>query len=121
MRYLVSLALLLICVVPASAGTATLTWTDTATNEAGFKVERTSAACTATGLVWAEIGQVGVNASQYIDSTPVDGNQYCYRIRAWNLKFSSDPTSIQYSGYSNLAGKDFPLAGPAVPGQLQVN
>lgn len=120
MRYLLSCILILIA-VPAFSATATLTWTDNSTNEAGFHVDRAPVACTDPAPAFAKIGEVGANVKTYIDNAPVDGNRYCYRVRAYNYKFVGDPESAQYSGWSNLAGKDFPLAPPtAAPSLLGV-
>jgi hypothetical protein len=114
----------LFCAIPAFAATATLTWTDPATNEAGFHVHRAAKACTPVPVDadFTKLGEVGANVKTYVDSTAVAGNKYCYKVRAWNLQYALDPESAQYSPFSNLAGKDFPLAGPdAAPTGLTVN
>lgn len=116
MRYLL-VVLLVLCAVPAFAATATLNWGDNSTNEGGFEVERAPAACSPIPTTFAKVGEVGVNVKTYVDNAPVDGNRYCWRVRAWNLMFTGD-TTRQYSGYTNLAGKDFPLPAPAAPGGL---
>ena len=112
---------LVLCAVPAFAATATLTWTYNSTNEAGFHVERATAACSPVPTTFTKIGEVGANVKTYIDATAVDGTKVCYRVRAYNYRFVGDPESAQYSGWSNLAGKEFPLAGPADPSLLGVN
>jgi hypothetical protein len=123
MRYLLSI-LLVLCAVPAFAATATLTWTDPSTNEAGFHVHRAPKACSPAPLDtdYTKIGEVGANVKTYIDNSPVLGTKYCYRVRAWNLQYANDPESAQYSGWSNIAGKDFPLPlVDAAPTGLIVN
>lgn len=121
MRYILACVLLLVT-IPAFAGTATLDWTDVATNEVGYEIERAQAACTPAPTNFTVVGTVGVNGKQYVDTVP-DGYQYCWRVRAYNYKWigSTNPADKQFSSYSNLAGKDFPLAGPAGSVQLTVN
>lgn len=125
MRYLLvcaaSAALVVACALSADA--ATLTWADNSTNEAGFTVERAQAACTPVPASFTEIGRVGANVKTYVDSAaqPNTGTRWCYRVRAYNLKFAGDPESAQYSGYTNLAGIDYPLPQvDAAPSQLGV-
>lgn len=120
MRYLIGLIVLLIA-LPAFAGTATLTWTDSITNEAGYIVDRAPGTCADTTLTFTKVGETAANIKTFVDNTPVDGQKYCYRVTAWNLKFANDPTSIQYGTASNLAGKEFPLPLPAGSVQLTVN
>lgn len=120
MRYLLALAIIL-CAVPAFAATAILTWTDNSTNEAGFHIERATAACSPAPTTFTKIGEVGANVKTYTDTTPADGTKICYRVRAYNYKFANDPESAQYSGWSNLAGKEFALPLPADPSLLGVN
>jgi len=116
-------ALFLLCTAPAFAATATLTWTDAIANEAGYHVHRATKSCTPlpADTDFTKIGEVGANVKTYIDATVVDGNRYCYKVRAWNLQYANDPESAQYGTFSNLAGKDVPLAGPVGLVQLVVN
>lgn len=101
----------------ASAFAATLTWKDNATNESGTRIERATARCNPVPA-FTEIGEVGVDVTTFVDGTPQQGRVYCYRVRAWNLRITGEATSIQYSGYSNLAEYEFPLQNPADPSQL---
>jgi PKD repeat protein len=68
----------------------TLSWTDNATNENGFVVER---AATTSGP-WAQIATVSSNVTSYLDTTVTCGTFY-YRVKAYNDAGSSD--------YSNIA------------------
>jgi hypothetical protein len=111
MRYILAV-LLALCAVPAFAATSTLTWTDTIVNEAGYFIERAPGSCTPLPTNFVKIGETAKDVKTYIDNSPVDGNKYCYRIRAWNLMYANDPASIQFGTWSNVAGKDFPLAAP---------
>ncbi len=71
-----------------------LSWTDNATGEEGFKIERKL-----SGGVYTEIAIVGANVEFYADADPGDplspNVPYSYRIRAFIL---AGPV---YSGYSN--------------------
>lgn len=100
---------------------ATLTWADNATNEAGTHIHRASKACSPIppDTDFTKIGEVNANVITYVDSTTQVGNKYCYKVRAWNLKFANEPESAQYSAFSNLAGIEYPLAPVTVaPSQL---
>ena len=108
--------LIALCAIP-EAHAATLTWADNSTNEAGFKIERAPVACTPTPT-FTPLADVGANIKTFVDATTTTGTRYCYRVRAWNLKFTTDPESAQYSGYSNTAGIDYPLVIPADPSLL---
>ena len=122
MRYILAILFVLLA-APAFAATATLTWTDTIGNEAGYHVHRAPKACSPlpADTDFTKVGEVGANVKTYVDGTAVEGNKYCYKVRAWNLQYANDPESAQYGTFSNLAGKDFPLAGPAGLVQLTVN
>lgn len=64
-----------------SATQVDVAWTDPATNEAGFSVER----CTGAGCVnFAEIASVAPNSVLYNDLSVVVGLVYEYRVRAYN-------------------------------------
>jgi len=98
---------------------ATLDWLDNSNNESGFQIERMVARCTAPDA-FTKIGDVGQNIKTYLDATTAAGNYYCYRVRAWNLKFANDPTSVQYSGYTNKGEIGYPLPQAVDPSQLGV-
>lgn len=103
-----------------SAEAATLTWTDNATNESGVHIERATAPCSPVPATFTKIGEVLTNVVTYSDPTPVAGNKYCYRVRAWNLQYPGDANSAQYSAFSNLAELGLPLPFPAAPSLLGV-
>ena len=65
--------------VAISSGRVELSWTDNATNEAAFHVERTAA-----GGQFAEIDTVGANDTTYSDPTVNPESSYTYRVRASN-------------------------------------
>jgi hypothetical protein len=73
----------------ASPTQINLHWTDTSTNEQGFKIERK------TGItgVYSEIASVGIDAITYQDNSVATNKSYYYRVRAYS--------GNSYSDYSN--------------------
>ena len=67
--------------IEASATTSkiTLTWTDNASNEIGFEIDRWN------GHSWKFIGISGSNKTHYADSNLKANTFYAYRVRAFNL------------------------------------
>jgi fibronectin type 3 domain-containing protein len=85
-----------------------LTWTDNASNETGFVVER----CTGGGCAnFAQIAAPGPRNNTgnvtYVDTTVTAGNSYSYRVKAVNAAGSS-------VNYTNIATVDVATA-PAAP------
>jgi len=78
-----------------------LTWSDNATNETGFSVERDD------GGGFTAIATPPANATSFSDTTVAPGTFYNYRVRAVN-------TGV-FSGYSNQANATTPPAGPTAP------
>jgi hypothetical protein len=77
---------------------ASLSWTDNASNEDGFKVERCmGASCTN----FTQIAQGGPNVKTYSNSGLSAGTAYVYRVRAFNNNGDS--------AYSNMAGVKTPV------------
>jgi RHS repeat-associated protein len=61
----------------------TLSWLDNSTNETGFSLERK----TGSGGSWLVLATVAANPSSiayYVDTSISSGNQYFYRVRAFN-------------------------------------
>ena len=79
------------------AAQITVTWSDNSTNETGFKIERK----TNTTGAYAQIAQVGIGSTTFIDSTVYAGTTYCYRVRAYNTAGNS--------AYSNEACGTVPI------------
>jgi hypothetical protein len=75
----------------ASATQLTVRWTDNATNEDGFKIERKD---NISGQ-FAQIRAVGANITTYRNTDLLMATTYCYRIRAYN--------AAGHSSYSNQA------------------
>lgn len=78
----------------ASSSSPVLNWTQSSTNEEGFKVERGT-----DGVIFTEIAAKGINATSHVDPGLASGTYY-YRVRAFNV--------IGNSGYSNTANVTIP-------------
>lgn len=57
-----------------------LAWTDTATNEAGFRLERRLAGTD----TWSTVASLGAGVRQHRDTTAAAGTEYDYRVWAFN-------------------------------------
>jgi len=77
-----------------------LAWTDNATNETGFGVERSDDG----GVTFTQIATLGVDVTSYTDATVAFEMTYIYRVFAFNAFGSSAP--------SNDAPVTTPLATP---------
>ena len=75
-----------------------LTWTDNATNETGYKVERSN-----NGVTFTQIALLNPGATSFSDTTLFAGNRAYYRIRATNAQGDSP--------YSNTANTTTTAAG----------
>jgi len=76
-------ALAAICLLPAAsyAVQATLTWTDGATGEDGYRIERRDGPDTAP---WVSQDTVGTGVTTFNQTGLVLGTRYCYRSVAFN-------------------------------------
>lgn len=77
---------------PTSSGTIQLEWTDNATNEAGFIIERSSS----PDSEFTRIATMTRYVPRYVDICPSNGSTYYYRVRAYNYHAGE-------SGRSNIA------------------
>jgi FG-GAP-like repeat len=71
----------LMAATPALAAQLTLTWTDNSSDELGFRIERRFNPAGS----YSEITIVDPNVTSYVDTTVAPGQDYCYRIRAYNF------------------------------------
>lgn len=85
------------------AAAVALTWTDGATNETGFRIERKVGA---TGA-WAALATVGANVVSYRDATATAGASHVYRVQAFNATGAAEL-------YSNEATATTTAALPAL-------
>ena len=99
---------------PTYAASAVLTWTDNATNEANFNIQRGTAATVAqcATATFAPLITISANVVSFTDLTPVEGLIYCYRVNASNTAGTS--------AFSNVAGLTIPFTIPAAPTGLGV-
>jgi uncharacterized repeat protein (TIGR02543 family) len=74
---------------PTSANAISLTWTDNADNETGYKIERRKS----TVNTWKVVATTGANVTSFNNTGLTGGTTYVFRVRAYR--------STVYSGYSN--------------------
>lgn len=84
-----------------------LSWTDNASNEAGFKIEHSP-----DGLAWTQIATVGAGVTSYANTGLAANTTHTYQVRAYN--------SGGDSAYSNTASTTTfaPPAPPSAPTNL---
>lgn len=84
-----------------------LAWTDNATDETGFRIQREPGACDSAAS-WISIAVKGADSIQHTDVGPAPSATYSYRIRAYNGQGQS--------GYSGCASATTAKAGtPLAP------
>jgi predicted phage tail protein len=74
--------------VAASRTQINLSWIDNATNETGFRVERSTNKST-----WTQVGTVGANVRTYNATGLKSNTTYYFRVRAYNSYGNSAYTS----------------------------
>jgi Fibronectin type III domain len=81
-----------------------LAWTDAASTESGFRVERST-----NGSAFTQIASTGANVATFTDTNLTAGTLYYYRVRAYN--------GAGNSVYSNVASATTaaPTSPPAAP------
>lgn len=80
-----------------------LAWTDNASDETGFEVERSS-----DGITFVLLATVGANAGSYFDAGLPSATTYWYRVRAYN--------GAGASGYSGVvSATTLAVSAPAAP------
>lgn len=68
-----------------SATSTTLTWSDTSSNESGFRIERRSS----SAATWDTLGSVAADVTSFTDPAPPSGTPFAYRVAAFNAAGSS--------------------------------
>ncbi len=80
---------------PLSNASIRVDWTDAATTESGFRVERSL-----DGVTWAQVAQLAANASTWTNNFLVAGTTYHYRVRAYegavNGPYSNEATASTF-------------------------
>jgi subtilisin family serine protease len=74
--------------VSASTSRIELNWTDQASDESGFKIER----ATASAGPYTHVAKVAADVGSYADTGLIDGTSYYYRVRAFNAAGDSAPS-----------------------------
>jgi titin len=90
-------------------GTINLRWTDNATNESGYKVERST-----DGRNFYPLSGTGVNGTSSRNTGLTAGRLYYYRVYAWNAVGTSDYSNVA----SAVAGQAGTPTTPAPPSGL---
>lgn len=88
---------------PVSANQINLTWTDHATNEGAFLIERS-----ADNVTFTQIGYVGADVTNYADAGLSAATTNYYRVRARNTGGDSDYSNVASATTLNTS----PLAAP---------
>lgn len=97
----------LLFITSAVASDLQLTWTDNATNEAGFAIERCITPVAPALPAFVEVARVAADVVSYTDTNLSPSTSYSYRIRAFNAG--------GYSSYSNIAIGTTTLPPPNAP------
>ena len=84
---------------PLATDQIKLTWADTATNEAGFKIER----ATSGSGPWTQIITTPANVAVYTNSGLTASTVYFYRVRAYNLNGDSAYSDVRSATTGNTA------------------
>lgn len=84
-----------------SASRIDLSWTDNASSEFGFEIER----ATTSGGPYAHLATVGIDVESYSDTGLSEETTYYYRVRAFNVAGNS--------GYSNESNATTYLSAPS--------
>jgi hypothetical protein len=80
-----------------------LSWTDNATSETGYVIERSTTSDTG----FSPVGATAANATTFTDTTVVAGTEYYYRIRAINTYNQSDYTAQVSATANNYIPAEF--------------
>jgi hypothetical protein len=89
----------------ASYSQVNTAWTDNATNETGYKVERSL-----DGATFAQVATLGADSTGYADTNVTAKSTYYYRVRAYNSAGDSG-----YSSTVSVTTPDLPPPAPAAP------
>lgn len=85
-----------------SASQINLTWTDNATNETNFEIQRST---TGSGGPFNPLSTSAANSTSYSNSGLSAGTQYCYRVRASNSGGTSAFTNVACATTNSSAGQ----------------
>ena len=104
-----------------SSSQINLAWTDNATNEDGFKIERCqNAGCT----TFVQVAQVGANVTSYSDTGLSASTTYDYRVLAFNgggnSAYSNTAEATTQAAPTVPAAPSNLVATPGSPGQINL-
>jgi hypothetical protein len=87
-----------------ASGSIELSWSDTATNEEGFRILRST-----NGVDFTEIATVAANTTSFTDATAVARVKYTYRVASFNATGSSAPShgAVAIAGVTYLSDLPF--------------
>lgn len=95
--------------VPQSATSALLTWTDNATDETGFHIERST-----DGVSFTLMATLSAESASYVAAGLSAGSRCSFRVRAFNLAGASPYSNVAGTVLPELA-KDAPVPAPPTP------
>jgi M6 family metalloprotease-like protein/CSLREA domain-containing protein len=96
---------------PTSDTQINLTWVDNATNETGYRVERSPL----NANTWTEIAQLAANSTSYSDTSLTCNTGYSYRVRGHRS------TDGAFSQYSNVANGTTQACSIPAPSNMQAS
>ena len=97
-----------------------VTWTDVATNEDGFRIERR----TGTTGEWSVVANLPAGTQAYLDSNLQPVTQYFYRVRAYNgagASAATDPVGVTTQAPPLPAAPSDLSANSSVAGQIDLS
>lgn len=84
-------------------GAVELTWTENATNETRFEIERYEVG--AGGTAFEVVGSVPANTTSFIDTTALQGTSYDYRVVPWRFDvFGGAPIVVNVQTGTGIDG-----------------
>ena len=92
------------------AGQVNLTWTDNATNEVSYLVQRK----TGIGGTFATLAELVPDVRSYTDITATLGFVYFYRVIGWNQAGNSASSNVVSSGGVTISGFVYTPGNPAI-------
>lgn len=95
---------------PVSTSQIDLKWTDNASNETGFQVERSL-----NGTAFTKITDLAANTKAYQNAGLTAGTTYYYRVRAVNAAGPSAYSNVGSAKTQNIPVPDAPVNFTAVP------
>ena len=103
--------------VAVSSSQIDITWNDNATNEEGYKIERSQHPTCELGLGFVELAvPLGPNTTSYNDTGLTASTRYCYRVRPFNSQGNG-----AYSNIDDATTLDIPGVPPIAPITLQAD